>query len=163
MRRTARGFSLVETVLALGIFAFCVLVIAGLLISGINAARSVANETNAVSLANSIFGAWQVQANKAAQLSITNMVTNLPALRDAPIVGDQNVYFFDASGVQVAEDNAAAASLKMLYSVQWLDSEDPEEPSSMAEVILDFYWPAQADENVAQQRRFRRMFYLEDI
>lgn len=163
MKRPANGFSLIETVLALGIFAFCVVVIAGLLISGINAARSVANETNAVNLANSIFGAWQVQTNKAAQLSITNMVTNLPALRDAPIAGEANAYFFDARGLQVAENDAAAAALKMLYSVDWVANQDPAEPSSMAEVILDFYWPAQAAENVAQKRRFRRMFYLEDI
>jgi len=167
MKRPSYAFSLIETVLALGIFAFCVVVIAGLLISGINAARSVANETNAANLANSIFGAWQVQRNKTARLSITNMVTNLPALRDAPIAGEANIYFFDATGIQVAEDDASAAALKMLYSVDWVATQvanqDPAEPSSVAEVVLDFYWPAQAPENVAQKRTFRRIFYLEDI
>ncbi len=155
----SKAFSLVETVLALGVFAFCIVVVAGLLISGINAARSVANETNAVNLANSIFGAWQMQSNRAVPLSITNMVTNLPALSEAPVAGSQNVYFFDYAGRQLGEEGAASAALKMLYGVQVVEEVDPALEPVLPEVVLDFYWPAQATVEVAQHRQFRRIFY----
>jgi len=145
--------------MALGIFAFCVVVVAGLLISGINAARSVANETNAVNLANSIFGGWQMQSNRAVPLSITNMVTNLPALTEAPVAGPQNVYFFDYAGRQLGEADAPSAALKMLYGVQIVEETDPARQPALPEVVLDFYWPAQATVEVAQHRQFRRIFY----
>ncbi|MEY3480692.1 MAG: hypothetical protein RIQ71_1467, partial [Verrucomicrobiota bacterium] len=55
------GFSLTETVIALGLFAFCILPIIGLMPVGTGAARSVEQETQAVHLAEAFFGAWQVR------------------------------------------------------------------------------------------------------
>ena len=60
MRRTASkaGFSLIEVVIALGIFAFCIVAIIGMLPVGMNSVRSVSNENNAIHIATSIEGIW---------------------------------------------------------------------------------------------------------
>jgi len=149
-----RAFSLVETVLALGIFAFCILVVLGLLLSGMRAARSVSDETNAVSIANSIFGGWEVQRNKGAPLRIGNpaanyMMTNLPPLN---AVITRREIFFDEVGRQVS--SVAGASLKMFYSVT------PDASSGSSLVELEFWWPPAAPTNAAQRRSFAKTIPL---
>ena len=52
------GFSLIEVVIALGIFSFCIVAIVGLLPVGMNSVRSVSNENNAIHIASSIEGIW---------------------------------------------------------------------------------------------------------
>jgi uncharacterized protein (TIGR02598 family) len=149
LRQNKMAFSLVETVLALGIFAFCILVLIGLMLTGMRAARSVSDETNAVNIANSIFGAWQVQTNKAASLSIDGMVENLPSIIGS--VSRQPV-LFDAAGRQTSSE--AEASLKMFYSVS------PAGSGSFSELELLFYWPPQAPTNAAQTRTMSRLISL---
>jgi len=147
--KTNRAFSLVETVLALGIFAFCILVLLGLMLSGMRAARSVADETNAVNIANSIFGAWQVQTNKGARLRIGEMITNLPPLTDN---ATQTEFFFNELGFQT--NSAEGASLKLFYSSR------PVGNGSNREVELTFYWPPLAPSNAAQSRTMSRLISL---
>lgn len=148
-RRNPCGFSLVETVLALGIFAFCILTLLGLMISGMRSARSVADETNAVSIANSVFGGWTMQKNKSATLSITNMFTNLPPPSSA--ASDVEI-FFDSTGRQV--ESANGASLKMFYSTT------PDAASGSSLVELEFWWPPLAPANAAQRRSFAKTILL---
>ena len=78
-RRTASksGFSLVEVVIAMGIFSFCIVAIVGLLPVGMNSVRSVSNENNAIHIASSIEGLWQV-APLGSTITIPNIITNLP-------------------------------------------------------------------------------------
>jgi uncharacterized protein (TIGR02598 family) len=147
--RFSLGFSLVETVIALGIFAFCIVVLLALFPVGLRAARSVADETVAVNMAASVFGGWQMQADKTAQLTIEGMVTNLPALdqatREAP-------FYLGAEGVQAPDRQTA--SVLMLYSVA------PVGPTAST-VTLSFRWPANAPTNAAlQTRQFIRTFPL---
>ena len=54
------AFSLIEVVIALGIFAFCIVGIVGLLPIAANSVKSVSQETNANNIAESIAGFWQV-------------------------------------------------------------------------------------------------------
>ena len=145
---------MVETVLALGIFAFCILVLIGLLLSGMRAARSVSDETNAVSIANSILGAWDMQTNKAAPLRIgagaaNVMISNLPPLNAA--VSRREV-FFNEVGLQI--DSVTGASLKMFYSVT------PDIPNGSSLLELEFWWPPLAPTNAAQRRSFAKTVSL---
>ena len=102
------GFSLIEVVIALGIFAFCIVAIVGLLPVGMNSVRSVSNENNAIHIASSIEGIWQV-APLGSTITIPNIITNLP------ISTSQNAtYHFDEFGEPLA--SSTGASLKMSYT-----------------------------------------------
>jgi uncharacterized protein (TIGR02598 family) len=102
------GFSLIEVVIALGIFAFCIVAIVGLLPVGMNSVRSVSNENNAIHIASSIEGVWQV-APLGSTITIPNIITNLA------ISSSQNAtYYFDEFGEPLA--NSTGASLKMSYT-----------------------------------------------
>jgi uncharacterized protein (TIGR02598 family) len=158
MAKSEKGFSLVETVVALGIFAFCILALLGLLLTGMRAARSVSDETNAVNIAASIYGALATQRNKQQNVTIgttdaslyaSAMVENLPAVNQDV---SRREMFFDQQGRRVLSENEA--SLKMFYSVR------PAASGSSSLVELEFWWPPQAPPNAAQRRVFSRTVLL---
>jgi uncharacterized protein (TIGR02598 family) len=145
-RRRATGFSLVETVVALGLFGFCVVVLLGLLGVGLRSARSVNQETVANMLASSIFAAWQIQENKAAPLTIPTVVSNLPALSTA----GRREFYFDSDGRQKSDGSGAA--LQMSYQA----APTPVTPGSQLQ--LEFSWPPAAPTNAIQTRSFIGVF-----
>ena len=105
---TNAGFSLIEVVIALGIFSFCIVAIVGLLPVGMNSVRSVSNENNAFHIASSIEGIWQA-APLGSTITIPNIITNLP------ISTSKNAtYYFDEFGEPLA--SSTGASLKMSYT-----------------------------------------------
>ena len=141
------GFSLVEIVIALGIFAFCIVVLLGLMPVGLRAARSVSDESNAVNIGDSIFGAWRMQRAKDSPLTIPGLVTNLPPL-DKAASGDE--FYFDTRGQGVGSPEEA--SLKLIYTV---------EPTDLSSTVrLRFYWPPLAPTNTAQTRDLIQVFSL---
>jgi len=144
-----KGFSLIETVMALGIFAFCIVVIMGLMPVGLRAARSVAEEGNVVNIAESIFGGWQMQSAKSVPLTIPTMVSNLPPINSS--VNGAQSFYFDVLGRQVAEPQQASLRMDYINQVN----------SNVAWVTLDFFWPANAPTNVAQRRTFNSSFQIE--
>jgi len=152
------GFSLVETVLALGIFAFCIVAIMGLMPVGLSAARSVANEERSVSIAESIFAGWRMQSNKSEPLTLGGAQLlqeegkNFLMIADAPGLTEnaKEVFYFDSRGAQVQERDDAA--LRMDYNVVT--------ESNVAIVELDFFWPAAAPSEVAQKRSFSASFQI---
>ncbi len=135
------GFSLVEVVIALGLFAFCIVVILGLMVTGLRSARGVADETVAVNMAESILGAWQVQASKSNELTIPGLISNLPPLTQS---GSRDFYF-GGEGIQVA--NSEPASVYMRYTTL------PAPSKTSTVVTLDFRWPARGPTNTAQTRQ----------
>lgn len=104
---TNAGFSLIEVVIALGIFAFCIVAIVGLLPVGMNSVRSVSNENNAIHIASSIEGIWQV-APLGSPITMPNIITNLAISSSA-----NSTYYFDEFGEPLA--NSTGATLKMNY------------------------------------------------
>lgn len=148
-QRSCIAFSLVETVIALGIFAFCIVVLLALFPIGLRAARSVADETVAVNMAASVFGGWQMQADKTAELSVDRIVSDLPPLDQ--VTRERPVYL-GAEGMEVP--GPETASVLMLYSVQ-------PGGAGTSTVTLSFRWPANAPDNAAlQTRQFIRTFAL---
>jgi uncharacterized protein (TIGR02598 family) len=141
------GFSLVEIVIALGIFAFCIVVLLALMPVGLRAARSVSDESNAVNIGDSIFGGWRMQRAKDKPLTISGIVTNLPSL-DAAVSAKE--FYFDSRGQGVGSPEEA--SLKLFYTV---------EPAADASTLrLRFYWPPLAPTNTAQTRDLVQVFSL---
>ena len=138
---TFAAFSLVETVLALGIFAFCIVVLLGLMPVGLRSARSVANESNAVNIGQSILAAWAMQKNKAQDLRLPPFLSNsLPPLNQAL---PEREIFFDDFGNEV--ESAEVASLKLSYSVELPEPD-------VATVRMRFAWPPLAPPETVQTR-----------
>jgi uncharacterized protein (TIGR02598 family) len=145
--KSSPAFSLVEVVVALGLFAFCIAAITGLLSVGLNSTRSVVNEGTAVNLAASVFGGWEAQENGAAGLTIPGLFTNLPALSSTT----SREFFFDDRGAQV--DGAAGAALEMQYTTR-VSGQAP----VTTQLDLTFRWPPQGASNAVQTRTFTGVF-----
>jgi uncharacterized protein (TIGR02598 family) len=138
------GFSLVETVVALGLFAFCILGVLALIPIGMGAARSVAEESSAAALADAFFGAWMVAPTNANSFSIPFMFTN-PTV---PVNGaGTGTFYFRDDGEQVVSPNEA--SLQMSYSAA-------AQPGGGFLIDLIFQWPAGQTNAATQTRRFQQ-------
>jgi uncharacterized protein (TIGR02598 family) len=142
MRDKKSAFSLIEVVIALGIFTFCAVAIFGLIPIGLDATRSVSQETAANNIAESISGFWQVAplgAQSGSQFCMGDFTIGT--------TGNQTL-FYNNDGTQVA--NAGDAALRLSYDVQNL----PNFPNSYT-VNLTFTWPANApDDSETANRRF---------
>jgi uncharacterized protein (TIGR02598 family) len=142
---TNAGFSLIEVVIALGIFSFCIVAIVGLLPVGMNSVRSVSNENNAIHIASSIEGIWQV-APINSKITITNLITNL-LVTNASSGNYSADYFFNEFGEETA---SAGASLKMNYNVR---TNSP--PLTNAYTLnMTFSWPPGASTSYQTVREF---------
>jgi len=140
------AFSLIEVVIALGIFAFCIVGIVGLLPIAANSAKSVSQESNANNIAESIAGIWQV-ASLNSTISNSNFpVTNLD-IRPSSITN----YYFNEFG-QATNSNSAA--LRMEYEAKTNDTF-----KNAYDVNLSFYWPANStNTNTTTKRTFNYIF-----
>lgn len=151
MKRRTRlesAFSLVEVVIALGLFSFCIVAITGLLSVGLGSTRSVVNESGAVNIAASVFGAWNAQQRGNAALTVPGLFTNLPALSTTT----SNNFFFDQSGVQVTA--AAQGAFQMAY----ITTASGTAPAINTKLDLVFTWPVGAPTTAVQTRRYSRVF-----
>jgi uncharacterized protein (TIGR02598 family) len=144
-----KAFSLVEVVVALGLFAFCVVTIAGLLGVGLRSTRSVVNEGAASNIAESIYGAWQVQKNLAQDLTVEGLFTNLPDLGTSL----SKELYFNANGQEV-ENGENEAAFKVTYETQVITPA----PSISTQLYLKFEWPVNASSNAIQTRQYSRIF-----
>ena len=142
--RKTRGFSLTETVIALGLFAFCILGVVALIPVGMNAARSVTQESTAVNLAEAFFCAWQVAPSGAATFPIPGM---FPAgQREVPLSAGSGTVFFLGDGTQASSSGEAA--MQMDYNVAVA--------GDLATITLEFVWPVSTSTNLQQRRSFQR-------
>jgi uncharacterized protein (TIGR02598 family) len=139
------GFTLVETVVALGIFAFCIVVLIGVIPVGMRAARSVANEANAIHISSSVMTAWRT-ARLSSTVTVPNLFSNLSI---SP--GASSTNYFDDVGNMLTDANGA--SLSMGYQVSTV----PSFPNSYR-VDLNFRWPVNASTNIQQSRSFSQVF-----
>jgi uncharacterized protein (TIGR02598 family) len=125
------AFSLVEVVIALGIFAFCAVGIVGLLPVAMDATRAVSQECNANNIAESISGFWQVSANGSNS-------GNDFTMGDFTVgsTGNSTIYYNNFGTVVGTADDA---TMQLFYDVQDLTGY----PNSFT-VNLTFSWPANA-------------------
>jgi len=154
----ARGFSLVEISIALGVAAFCLLAVVGLLQTGLASERTTVGKT----------AAWGVLSSVSADLSATAATNTISAVYGFSFSNSpspQTIYFtkagvptgtlgnaptaesyFRASvGLQNPGANSAAPTLARLL-VSWPAAADPQPES----------WPTNASDSVEVLTAFRR-------
>jgi uncharacterized protein (TIGR02598 family) len=129
---TNAGFSLIEVVIALGIFAFCIVAIVGLLPVGMNSVRSVSNENNAIHIASSIEGIWQVAPTNTSITNSNFPITNLYI----GITNNAPPFYFNEFGEQT---DSAGSSVNMTYTANASTT-----TSSAYDVKMVFKWPPHA-------------------
>lgn len=140
------AFSLIEVVIALGIFAFCAVGIFGMLPVAMRSVQSVYNESNANNIAESLAGMWEV-------VPTTNTtITNLPLTNFYIGSSNASISYFDEFGRQTNLDGAALA---MRYAASNL----PDPLTNSFSVTMDFYWPA-ATINNANAKPGRSFNYI---
>lgn len=141
------AFSLIEVVIALGIFAFCIVGIVGLLPIAANSVKSVSQESNANNIAESISGFWQV-----AQLGSSTTGGNF-TMGNFTVGNGTDTFYYDNNGAQVP--TIGESSLKLDYNAQGLSGY----PGSFT-VNLTFTWPpnASANSTIATTRTFNYIF-----
>ena len=126
------GFSLIEVVIALGIFSFCIVAIVGLLPVGMNSVRSVSNENNAIHIASSIEGIWQVAPTNTSITNSNFPITNLYI----GITNNAPPFYFNEFGEQT---DSAGSSVNMTYTANASTT-----TSSAYDVKMVFKWPPHA-------------------
>ena len=139
---TNAGFSLIEVVIALGIFSFCIVAIVGLLPVGMNSVRSVSNENNAIHIASSIEGIWQVVPTNTSITYSNFPITNLYI----GITNNAPPFYFNEFGEQT---DSAGASVNMTYTANASTT-----TSSAYDVKMVFKWPPHATSANATIREF---------
>jgi uncharacterized protein (TIGR02598 family) len=150
-KQPTAAFSLVEVVIAIGLFTFCITILLGLIPVGLKSARSVSEEGNAIHIASSMFGFWQ-QAPTDTPIYIPGIFSNTNLLVGAAAAAPVTNYFDDSA----APTAAATASLTMAYRAVALSG-----IPNAYEVQLDFRWPARAPANATagvQTRTYKEVF-----
>ena len=147
MKSNLNAFSLIEVVIALGIFAFCIVGIVGLLPIASNAVKSVTQESNANNIAESIAGMWQVASRNSTITNSAFPLTNL-------FIGTNiSTNYFNEFGQQT---NSNGASLRMEYEASQLTAPN----TNSYTVNMTFSWPANAPTNspTLNRRTFNYIF-----
>lgn len=148
LRRKSRGFSLVEVVLALGVAAFALMAVLGLLSVAINSGKEAADDTMLVSMSNNLLATWRgkpfaeipLESNPAANLPPGTTVTT-------DIYFDENgVRLMDAAGndLERAPALAAGAIYKCKTKIQGDVPTATGAQVNLLRIELCFQWPAMA-------------------
>jgi uncharacterized protein (TIGR02598 family) len=147
MKTKRKAFSLIEVVIALGLFTGCIVGLVGLLPIAANSVKSVSLESTANNIAESIAGFWQVAPGNATSsggsLNIGTFTVG---------AADTDTFYYDNDGFEVPADRAA---LRLDYEAAPLGTS----PSSFT-VNLTFTWPPNAAGNstTATTRTFNYIF-----
>jgi uncharacterized protein (TIGR02598 family) len=149
MKSNLNAFSLIEVVIALGIFAFCIVGIVGLLPIASNAVKSVSQESNANNIAESISGIWQV----APQTNISIINSSFPVTNLYIGSSTLSTNYFNEFGQQT---DSNSATLRMEYEASQLAAPN----TNSYTVNMTFCWPANAPANspTLNKRTFNYIF-----
>jgi len=143
-----KAFSLIEVVIAIGLFTFCIVGIVGLLPIAANSVKSVSQESNANNIAESISGFWQVAPSTASTSGGNFTMGNFTV----GTTGNQTFYYNNDGSIV---PNVTDASLRLVYDVNALNGF----PNTFT-VNLTFTWPPNASSNstTATTRNFNYIF-----
>ena len=151
MKWRINGFSLIEVVISLGIFTFCIIGVVGLLPIASNAVKSVSLESSANNVAESISGIWQVAPASAIPVSIPlGGNRNMGSFTIGPAGIDNQTYYYD-NDCRIT--NSTEASFRLDYEAAPLSV-------NTFTVNLTFTWPAAAtaSSSTANRRNFNYIF-----
>jgi uncharacterized protein (TIGR02598 family) len=127
-RLTNNGFSLVEITLALGVMAFCLVAIAGLLPVGFTTTRSSSEETLASDLINAIDADLRTTPTTASQSPSFKVSTS-----------GESTFYIDNSGSVVPENSA-----RFRVYAQLTPAASGTKTATFGRIVVS--WPAQQDD-----------------
>ena len=156
------AFSLIEVVIALGIFSFAMVGIFALIPVSMNSIRSVSNEIRANEIAQTIFGIWDIapsemRTNAIDAIPISGLTTtNVDGVTNFCIGVSQTVYCGD-DGYLTRNNNKATMAIQ--YAVENYTDNDDE----FKRVKLTFSWPPTAETTSPLYRKviFENAFIVE--
>lgn len=142
-RRFKSGFSLVEVTLALGVTAFSLVAIFGLIPIGMNYQKNAVEQTAAIGILSAVSadlratasGTSQAPSPQSAQFGVT---IPAPPITTAPAPAK---LFFDENGASVA--TAAAARYRM--TIYFVKPQPDPGPKGATRANLVVTWPAPVD------------------
>jgi len=148
------AFSLVEIALALGICSFCLLVLLGLLGTGIASSRTSTNETLAINLMNQVVDDLQAaaagQATSSATLTSPFYGFSIPANGSGMTMATpQTIYVAEdgsmssVGGIPSSIKDGTAAAFRVTVGFQTLSQSSGVSAGPTAHVLVT--WPALAD------------------
>lgn len=138
MKTKSTAFSLIEVVIAIGIFAFCIIGIVGLLPIAASSVKSLHQEINANNIAESIAGLWQVTPTNAIAVSIPLLGNRtMGSFTIGPTTLDEQTFFYD-NDARIT--NQSASTLMLNYSANPIGN-------NTYTVNLTFTWPPSSSAN----------------
>lgn len=137
-RQKTSGFSLVEVTLALGVAAFCLITVVGLMPVGVQTNRNAISQTAATSIISSVLADIRTTARGTASATPSALyVINIPA-RDASNTTPQ-IRYFDSTG------QFAALGANSRYQLNVTFPANPDSGTSKTTYgYLKVTWPAAA-------------------
>jgi uncharacterized protein (TIGR02598 family) len=112
-RRNQRAFSLVEVTIALGIMAFCMVAIFGLLPTGYSSNQAAIEQTTAATIASALISdirqAPQTVTGSGAEPQSPRFLISVPVQTGTSIITETHTLFLTQDGA-VADANAATTS-----------------------------------------------------
>lgn len=153
-RSPQSGFSLVEVVFALGIAAFCLLNIVGVLLFGVQGAQTTGEQTAAVGLAMDVISDLRVtplstSSNpmpKSPHFNISMPLAQTPAPTPVPVT-----IYFDTGGNPGVVNATPGATAVYRLSVGITPPVTGQRTATQVRVMVT--WPAMADANPANWPR----------
>lgn len=136
--RSTRGFSLIEVVLALGIAAFAIVVIVGLLPVGLKLTRESEDESRAVNILSAI-----IADRQATPFSLPSHAYTLPALNSA--VAKEGFF-----GIKDNEETAGSDLDSSRFRVSYRITPPPANSLNPWLVWFRVSWPAQASPSTSR-------------
>jgi uncharacterized protein (TIGR02598 family) len=127
--RKSAGFSLVEVVVAIGILAFAIVAVIGLLSVGLKSGREAMSSVEAAHAASVLMSSWQTTTNA--------QVPQLPSLTNSVSGWASNSFYVSDAGLPVVQPADAAFRVEVQ-----VDQALPGEIA--ATVSLRFHWPSQS-------------------
>jgi Tfp pilus assembly protein PilV len=137
-KNTAEAFTLIEVVIALGLFIFAVTAIIGLFSVGIGTSKESSDQIQAANFASLLISTRRaIPVDPAnATIALTNFA--LPSLNAAtPAIGT-NVLNVMSDGTKAA---AGAGDYNLRYQVTLDNTATPATPPRLAQVHLTIWWP----------------------
>ena len=127
--RSSHGFSLIEVAIAMGIVAFVLVALMGLLSVGLNSGKKSSEDTQVASMASQLAGLWRNSTSN----HLTPKTTRL--------------YYFDRDGQQTNTTQAAAAFYACkVVAGNVAPSEIAADTTNLVRVQMIFTWPAHLPE-----------------
>ena len=145
------AFSLIEVVIALGIFSFAIVGIFALIPVSMNSVRSVSNEIRANEIAQTLFGIWEIapsemRTNTTDAIPISGMTsTNSGGVISFCIGNTNQEVYIDDNGYLISDTNAAIIKLQYNVLTNYY-------ANNISRVELRFSWPVNAATNSPLRR-----------